>query len=65
MYLARVGPLPDGYEHTYPFRSGDVMVILGEIDQMPGHVVVANIKTGQVFCGFHADNFIRLSKDKS
>ena len=44
-----------------PF-TGDTVLVLGEIEQMPGHVVVAT-KDGRVFYGYHADNFDKLDKD--
>ena len=36
-FLCRVD-LPRGYEDHYPFATGDTVLMLGEIEQMPGHV---------------------------
>jgi hypothetical protein len=41
----------------YGLKKGDVYVVLGEIAQMPGHVVVLNHNTGEVKSGYHTENF--------
>jgi hypothetical protein len=38
------------------FRTGEVLLYLGEIQQMPGHCIVVN-NEGKVFWGYHTDNF--------
>jgi hypothetical protein len=38
--------------------------MLGEIDQMDGHCVVADIKTGQIYSCYHTENFVELSEDE-
>lgn len=39
-----------------PFQQGQVVLMLGEIESMPGHVAVAT-KDGRVHFAYHADNF--------
>jgi hypothetical protein len=40
----------------YPWSDGDSMLLLGEIENMPGHVVVVD-KQGKVWWGYHAESF--------
>jgi hypothetical protein len=48
---------PKGYEgHGYPFKSGESLLFLSEIVQMPGHCAVVN-RSGRVYWGYHTDNF--------
>jgi len=48
---------PKGYEKDYPFKKGEGLLLLGEIKNMKGHVAVVNEK-GQVFWGYHTENFV-------
>lgn len=52
---------------VYPFKDGERLLLFGEIDQMPGHCVVANVgKTAdegaKLFWGYHTDNFVELTE---
>lgn len=47
---------PKNFKDKYPFKGGEALLFLGEIQNMPGHCVVAN-KEGKVFWGYHTDNF--------
>ena|ERR1700733_5237893 len=58
-YLAKVQDMQDG-----PFTNGQTIIVLGEIEQMPRHVVVAT-KDGQVYFGWHSCNFRKLTKDEA
>ena len=58
--LCRVANLP---EAVYPFHNGDVVLMLGEIEHMPGHVAIA-LRDGRVVFGYHAEHFIPLSEDE-
>ena len=40
----------------YPWKTGESLLYLGEIKQMPGHVVVVD-KKGKVHWGYHDDTF--------
>jgi hypothetical protein len=62
-FLCRVD-LPRGYEDHYPFATGDTVLMLGEIEQMPGHVAVA-LRDGRVLFGYHAEDFCRLPLDEA
>lgn len=60
-YLAIVD-LPEGADEQYPFRHGETVLILGEIEQMQGHCVL--VYNGTVLCGYHTENFRRLDPDQ-
>jgi len=66
--LVRFFP-PEGYK-DYPFTSGDILLFLGEIVNMPGHCAIATINknlgnSGVIFTGYHTDNFIELKEDET
>ena len=61
-YLAVVVDLPRGYK--YPFKNGDTVFVFGDIEQMPGHCVIAT-KNGKVYWGYHTDNFCKLTEDEA
>ena len=56
--------LPEKYHNEYPFSKHQKFVMLGEIDQMDGHCVVADIKTGHVYSCYHTENFVELTEDE-
>lgn len=39
-----------------PWSHGDIVLILGEIENMPDHYAVA-CQDGKVYFGYHLDNF--------
>jgi hypothetical protein len=41
----------------YPFRQNQILVFLGEIPNMKGHCIVADIQTGKIHSGYHSKNF--------
>lgn len=63
-YLCQVSNIPKGYLESYPFKNGDIVLMLGEIEQMPGHVAIA-LKDGRVLFGYHAENFRKLSMEEA
>jgi hypothetical protein len=51
--------------HTsYPFTEKGVYVFFGDIPNMPGHCVVADHKTGQIYSGYHTENFVEIPGDE-
>ncbi len=46
------------------FRDGETVLMLGEIEQMPGHVAVVK-RDGRVMWGYHAENFRKLTREES
>jgi hypothetical protein len=52
--------IPIEYHKAYPFSYNDDFLFLGEITQMPGHCLVMNHRTGQLYSGYHSDNFILI-----
>ena len=48
---------PMGYRELYPFKEDEVFLLLGEIENMPGHVAVVN-QNGKVFWGYHEEHFV-------
>jgi len=47
-----------------PFKPGVAYLFLGEIVHMPGHCVVADLRTGRLFTGYHTDNFVEIPADE-
>jgi hypothetical protein len=43
----------------------DNYIFLGEIPNMRGHVVVAGLKSGKIFSGYHSVNFEQLSDEET
>jgi len=56
--------LAEEHHKKYPFRQGNLYVFLGELANMKGHCVVADHITGQIFSGYHTDNFVELTEDE-
>jgi diadenosine tetraphosphate (Ap4A) HIT family hydrolase len=57
--------MPIEHHKNYPFVDGQAYVFLGDIPNMPGHCVVINSKTNQVYSCYHTDNFIELTEDET
>ena len=51
-----------GSGRKFPFRAKQTYVFLGEIPNMPGHCVVAEHPSGQIYSGYHTDNFVELTE---
>jgi hypothetical protein len=47
----------------YPFINDQILLFMGEIEQMPGHCVVAD-RAGKVHWGFHTENFVKPTEDE-
>jgi hypothetical protein len=56
---------PPSSRRNYPFRAKETYVFLGEIPNMPGHCVVADYRSGQIYSGYHTDNFIELTGEET
>ena len=52
-----------GYRNKMAFHDGDHVLMIGEIEHMPGHVAVVT-KDGLVKWGYHDDNFRKLTRDE-
>lgn len=57
--------IPGEYHSQYPFTRKGVYVFFGDIPNMPGHCVVADHKTGQLYSGYHTESFVELSPDET
>jgi len=57
--------LPEGFKNHegYPWNDGDTVLVLNEIQNMPGHCVVVD-KKNQLSWGFHTDNFREPTEDE-
>ena len=55
--------IPEGHEKNYPWKEGDSVLVMGEITNMPGHVVVAT-KNGKVHWGYHPEDFRKPTDDE-
>ena len=53
------------YHRKYPFRVGRAYIFFGEIPNMGGPSVVADHVTGQIYSGYHTENFIELTEDEA
>jgi len=56
--------LPPQYAKEYPFSIHQTFVFHGELRQMPGHCVVSDMKTGQVYSGYHTYEFIPIPDEE-
>ena len=61
----QVASLPKGFRRKYPFRAGRAYVFFGEIPNMPGHCIVADHQTGQIYSGYHTEHFVELAEDEA
>jgi len=57
--------MPKKYHHLYKKFKNKVFVLLCEIEQMPGHCVICEMKTGKIYCAYHTENFIKLTDDET
>ena len=55
---------PEGYEDHYPWKEGEGVLSLGEIENMPGHVAVVT-RDGKVHWGYHDDNFREATEEET
>lgn len=62
MHLCKVSGIPKNYEDKYPFKNGDAVLFMGEIEQMPGHAVIA-LKDGRVLSGYDSEWFERIADE--
>ncbi len=53
--------IPDGY--AFPFKNGDRVLILGEVEYMPGHVVLVSAD-GKTHFGYHIEDFRKLNEEE-
>ena len=58
-----VNNFPDFWA-SYPFTTQGRYIYMGEIPNMRGHCVVADHNTGQIFSGYHVENFVELTEDE-
>lgn len=63
-YLIVMADVRKDEEHYYPFKDGEDMLYMGEIHNMRGHVIVAN-RRGQIFWGYHGNNFRIIPEDET
>ena len=45
--------------------DNSVFLFLGPIPNKPGYCAILCCKTGEVFTGYHASNFVELAEDKT
>jgi hypothetical protein len=51
-------------ESEYPYKNGDRVVLLGEISNMPSHVILAD-KEGKILWGYHLSDFVILTQEET
>ena len=59
MHATQTQNYPETLSGGMLLRKGDVVLFMGEIEEMPGHCVVAR-QNGSVLWGYHTDNFRAL-----
>jgi hypothetical protein len=57
--------IPKPYRRKYPLQSGRTYVFFGEIPNMRGHCIVADHRTGQIYFGYHTENFCELTEQEA
>lgn len=60
-----VTKLPRGTRRKYPFQAGATYIFFGEIPDMPGHCVVAEQRSRQIYLGYHTDHFVDLTEEET
>jgi hypothetical protein len=50
--------------YVSPLNKGARVLILGEISNMPGHIVIAH-KTGRISYGYHIEGFRILTQEET
>ena len=59
------GTLDQASLAKYPFEPNGTYIFFGEIPNMPGHCVVADQKTGQLYSGYHIENFVEIPEEET
>jgi hypothetical protein len=60
-----IDELPPEFHDEYPFTRDGVYVFFGDIPNMPGHCVVAEMKTGRLYSGYHTEHFAEIPEDEA
>ena len=57
---------PEKYHQEYlkTFKKKHPYVFFGEIPNMPGHCVVIDHYTGEIFSGYHTEDFIEIPEEE-
>jgi len=55
--IAIVEGIPEDYKTEFPFKNGDHVLFMGEIENMPGHYVVVD-ENNNIHWGYH--NYFRI-----
>lgn len=50
-------PFEKTHAAEFPFSKHQTFIFHGEIRQMPGHCIISDIQTGQLYSGYHTYNF--------
>lgn len=62
MKIMRVYGVPQEQKNLYPWRNNDTVLLLGEIENMPNHYVIAT-SDGRIHYGYHNDFFVDVEED--
>ena len=58
-----IADIPKGWQGRYPWKHGEALLLLGEVENAPGHVAVAT-KSGRVYWLFDKDSFREANEDE-
>lgn len=56
--------LPKGIKNQYPFKEKHPYIFFGEIPNMPGHCIVMDNETKELYSGYHTDHFTEMPEDE-
>src|SRR4051812_43666662 len=56
-----------GERWSFPWKVGQMFILLGEIEQMPGHCILIDFGPGleknKLWVGYHTDNFVDVAPE--
>ena len=55
--------LPKEYHDCYPFKNGDRVLFLGEIENMTEHCVIVT-EDGKTLWGYHTEHLTELTEEE-
>ena len=57
--------MPEEYHSYYEKFRNKKIIFFGEIPNMPGHCVVMSHITGNMYSGYHTENFREMDEDET
>ena len=57
--------VPVQQHKLYKIFKNRTFILIGEIEQLLGHCILIDNRSGQVLSGFHTENFVKLTSDET